>query len=395
MNENKKVALPHRRSAVRRTPPAMAFAFSLLSCAVAAPAGAVVLLDNPNGFEATLNGSIPVYFANIREKDDGEDASRIMSSFNPANLTFGVTAPTSNGLTVTGTLQVDVHLQGVNDEGTQVQNSGQFEGRVADIGIAGDFGTVNVGKGFGIFNSNAIGDDGSAKGIGRLFGGADSGNAAGGRIGTGYVYANFNPRITYTTPDMNGLSLKVGAIQPEDPSGFAGRSETDTPRFEGQLTYVAPFEGGALKAWSGFIYQEVDLIDDDFSYEYEGYDVGAHLALGGFGLTANYTDTTGIGADGLYGFGGVNDADVDATQWYVEADYTFGKTMLGISYGEGDQDSEVTRVGAAESGGNEMAMLFARYRLTPQLTLMGEVQAFRSDFQTEYDLVALGVQLDF
>tara|TARA_R110000822_G_scaffold21702_15_gene68496 strand:+ start:10079 stop:11266 length:1188 start_codon:yes stop_codon:yes gene_type:complete len=395
MNKNNRLSVLHRQAAKPQISSALAVVFSLMVASVAAPANALVLLDNPNGFEATVNGSIPVYFANIREKGDGEDASRIMSSFNPANITFGATAPTANGITVTGTLQINIHMQGVDGDGLQIQDSGLFEGRVADIGIAGDFGTVNIGKGFGIFNSNAIGDDGSAKGIGRLFGAADSGNASGGRIGTGYVYANFNPRVIYTTPDINGLSFKVGAIQPEDPSGYGGRVETKLPRFEGQLTYAVPTDGGAFKVWSGFIHQDVDLIDVDYQYEYQGYDVGAHLDLGGLGLTANYSDTNGIGANGLYGLGGVNDAEVDATQWYVEADYTFGRTMLGVSYGEGDQDAQVTPVGSAMAGTNKMGMLFARHMLTPQLTLMGELQAFRSDLQKEYDLLALGVQFDF
>ena len=31
-----------------------------------------------------------------------------------------------------------------------------------------------------------------------------------GRIGTGYIYADWNGQIAYTTPNMNGLSLTVG-----------------------------------------------------------------------------------------------------------------------------------------------------------------------------------------
>ena len=30
-----------------------------------------------------------------------------------------------------------------------------------------------------------------------------------GRIGTGYIYADWNGQIAYTTPNMNGLSLTV------------------------------------------------------------------------------------------------------------------------------------------------------------------------------------------
>jgi hypothetical protein len=35
-----------------------------------------------------------------------------------------------------------------------------------------------------------------------------------GRIGTGYMYADWNGQIAYTTPNMNGLSLTVGIAQP-------------------------------------------------------------------------------------------------------------------------------------------------------------------------------------
>ena len=31
-----------------------------------------------------------------------------------------------------------------------------------------------------------------------------------GGIGTGYIYADWNGQIAYTTPNMNGLSLTVG-----------------------------------------------------------------------------------------------------------------------------------------------------------------------------------------
>ena len=31
-----------------------------------------------------------------------------------------------------------------------------------------------------------------------------------GRIGTGYIYADWNGQIAYTTPNMNGLSLTLG-----------------------------------------------------------------------------------------------------------------------------------------------------------------------------------------
>ena len=35
-----------------------------------------------------------------------------------------------------------------------------------------------------------------------------------GRIGTGYIYADWNGQIAYTTPNMNGFQLTVGVMQP-------------------------------------------------------------------------------------------------------------------------------------------------------------------------------------
>ncbi|WP_166255536.1 porin [Marinobacter salicampi] len=379
-----------------RTPRLSALAIGVaLSAGIAsAPVTAVTLYDSDDGYKATMNGSIPVFVSHISGKDDGEDGTRITSSFNPANVTFGFLAPEVNGLTVTGTLQINSHL---GSPSLSQNDNAAFESRVAEIGVAGGFGHLAVGKGFGVFNSNAIGDVGSAKGIGRVFSGADFGNATGGRIGAGYVYANFNPHVVYTTPDMGGLSAKVAIINPEEPEDNTN-IETILPRFEGQVTYAMDLDGGMFKIWTGFLQQELEVISNGFEYDLQGYDVGFHLGLGAFGFTANYTDTTGIGADGLYG-DALNDADVDATQWYVEPTFTFGKTTLGVSYGEGDQDSRdaIAGIGGPVAANtNELTMLFARYQLTPNLTLMGELSQFESDSsEPDYDLVGLGMQLDF
>jgi predicted porin len=131
-----------------------------------------------------------------------------------------------------------------------------------------------------------------------------------------------------------------------------------------------------------------------------GVDVGSHLDIDGFGLTLAYTDTKGIGADGLYGFNtdggvGINDAEVNATQWYGEADYVMGKTTLGCSYGEGQQDATVSPVGKARDITNKLGMVFVHHQLTPALTVMGEIQDYRSDAQANYNAYVVGAQFDF
>ncbi len=161
----------------------------------------------------TATGALPVFLVTSEHEEYGaggesQFASRVMSGFNPGNITFSVAAPEVNGISVSGMFQINHHLQGPS-----IQNEGLFEGRIADIVISGDFGTFNVGKGFGVFNSIAIGDLGSAAGVGR-FSGPDAANATLGRIGTGYTYANFNPRVSYTTPDIGGVKSPIWCDQP-------------------------------------------------------------------------------------------------------------------------------------------------------------------------------------
>jgi predicted porin len=368
-------------------------ALAIVTCGMASTASAGVELNSESGWKTNISGSIPVFMVSS-DHDGDEKAFRVQSGFNPANLNFHTTAPTTDdGLTVSGHFQIDTHLQGSNG----VQNAGLFESRVAKIQLDGDFGSLTVGKDFGVFNSSAIGDIASQGGVGWLGGGADTGNTTGGRIGTGYVYANFNPMVKYTSPNMEGLVFKVAVINPEEPQD--ANIETDTPRFEGQVNYTANIDEVGFKLWAGFMQQNVAVMGATaFDYDIEGFDVGTHIDIGHFGLTLSYTDTTGIGADGLYG-GRIKDADVDATQWYVETNYRYGDTTFGISYGEGQQDSRAADaskgLAAVAEVENELSMLFVHYQVSPKFRLVGELQEYKSDVQADYDAIVFGFQFDF
>lgn len=333
-----------------------------------------------------ISGSFPIFFTYINE-DNGEQAMRVMSGFNPANVTISSMSPKDSDYQVKATLQITHHLQGA-----KVQNSGLFESRVADVQITTGSGQINIGKGFGIFNSNAIGDVGSGKGIGAL-GGADVANATGGHIGTGYVYANFNPRIMYSAGSGN-ISYKLGVFDPEEPGGASPTTETPLPRFEGQATMDI---GGGSKVWAGFMYQQVESTVEDFNIQ--AMDVGGHFQSGPMGVRAAYTITTGIGADGLYGFGGLSDAEIDGSQFYVEGTYNMGRMTYGASYGIGDQDSGTNASGAIAEIENTLLMLFAHKKLNDNLHVMFEVQTYTSESGsttlTEYTAASTGIQVDF
>lgn len=362
--------------------------FSLLSSLSSLSLSQISFYNNEEGWDANIGGSFPVFLV-VSDTDKGEQASRVMSGFNPTNITLGVTAPEEDGLVISAKLQINNHLQG-----SQVQNSGLFESRVADIQIDGDFGQLNVGKGFGIFNSSAIGDVGSGVGVGLLGGGADTANATGGRIGTGYVYANFNPRVMYTHTLKNSLSYKVGLFNPEEPTNAAGGVETPLPRVEGQIN----FQMKGLELWSGFMWQPVKLMVEDVDYTLQGVDVGGRYVQGGARVTVSYTITQGIGADGLYGFGGINDAEVDGSQWYVEGAFTQNKTTYGASYGIGSQDAHTKPFAVAEVE-NMLLMVFMHHKMTSHLTVMLEFQDYSSETSSvatnEYQAMSIGTQLNF
>jgi len=341
-----------------------------------------------------VHGSFPVFFT-YSDTDNGEASSQIMSGFNPANMTITSMAPTQDGLNISATLQITSHLQGSKE-----QNSGLFESRVAEITIKGDFGQLNVGKGFGIFNSNAIGDVGSGKGIGHMPNAADQGNATNGHIGTGYVYANFNPRIMYTSQLGDSGSYKVGIFNPEEPANpkvanveVDIKAETALPRFEGQLTMNV----SEHSVWAGFMFQSVESLVED--YDIQAFDIGGQLNLGAMGIRAAYTVTQGIGADGLYGYGGIGDAGVDGSQAYVEGTFKMGAMTYGVSYGLGTQDSGTNATGAVAEIENTLAMLFAHKKISDNLHLMFEVQSYSSETSKvatqEYTAVSTGMQVDF
>ncbi|MDX1755717.1 MAG: porin [Marinobacter sp.] len=371
----------------------LAVAMALIAGSIAAPASAEVSFESASGWTFGVNGHIPV-FALVSDNDNlEEDAFRITTGFNPATAQFNIHAPTQSGIDVSGHFQLNSHLSGADG----VQNSGfgrvdfgrqsGVESRVAELAVAGDFGTLNIGKGFGVFGVPAIGDNGSALGVG-LFS-PNQGDATAGRIGNGYFYANFNPRVIYTTPSMGGLQFKVGLFQPEKPkdgTAVDATVGTESPRVEASVVWSSDL----LSFWSSGFTQAVDVNDpavDDFTMS--GVDVGGAVSAGGFGVRANYSMTQGTGNFVVGGHGVAGGAqEEDADQWYIEGTYDFNRTTLGGSYGEGSDD--LTDVDT------DLAMLFARYRATDAWTVMVELQDFSSDApDSDYSALILGSQFTF
>jgi len=377
------------------------FSFLLLGgCLLVPESGSAqhISFENEDDWTFNVTGQLPVFLVASNHEgysSNGKDqfATRVMSGFNPGSINFNIVTPEVNGLTVEGFFQINHHLHGPS-----VQNAGLFEGRVAEIRVSGNFGSINIGKGLGIFNSSSIADAGSGMGVGR-FAGPDAADATLGRIGSGYTYANFNPRVIYTTPSIGGLKIKAGLINPEKPGGPSAMVETATPRVEGQANYVVDLNSGTLDFWAGGMYQNVDVVSADYEYAMSGWDVGARVDAAGFRITGAYSETRGVGADGLIGINlignGLAQAEAEATQWYAEGMYTAGNFSVGVSYGEGSQDAVSTVLGFSPEITNQLLMGFTRYKVTDNLTWIGELQNFESQAQANYQALVLGMQLNF
>ena len=375
MIENNNVSVSSNNRSFRKAPLAASL---LLAAGVCSPALAEVSFESDNGWKAGFNGHIPIFavFGNYDQPTD-EDSFTITTGFNPATLQTNIYAPTQNGLEVSGHFQMNANI-------APGDANADFRSRVSEIAVAGDFGKVNIGKGFGIYGVPAIGDNGSALGVG-LIGGPDQVAATAGRIGNGYFYANFTPRVMYTSNSLGGLQFKVGLFSPSKVDGVAD-AEYTMPRIEANVVY----SGNNFSLWSSGFTQDVDSKTGTFDdYTMSGIDFGGSVSFGGLSVRGNYGMTQGTG-NGVFA-ARLDPNEEDASQWYVETTYQINRTTLGVSYGEGEDD-----IVAGDSNDTDLTMLFARYAATDHLTLMAEYTTLGTgDGQGEYDAIIFGSQLTF
>jgi hypothetical protein len=125
------------------------------------------------------------------------------------------------------------------------------------------FGTVKIGRDIGLFGSDALLNDLTLFGVGSPANNFAPGDTTLGRIGVGYIYADFIPQITYKSPTFGGLTGWVSVMTPlaplaasGDPTSanacLAGNSlaagtcngwtNSNAPMVQGKLQYVTPLQ---------------------------------------------------------------------------------------------------------------------------------------------------------
>jgi len=243
------------------------------------------------------------------------------------------------------------------------------------------WGTIKGGRDLGIFGSDAILSDMTLLGVG--VGAGAGGSSTLGRIGSGYMYADWVGQISYASPNWNGFSFAVGVREPWSNSlGAAAGSSNSAIRsdmgYEGKVTYewAGDFAG---KAWLGGISQKHDdntaAAATFDSYTSRGWDIGAKANVAGFGLVGYYYDGRGLAGtgnalSGILFIGGATQGKTDDKGGYGQVTYALPGvgTKLGASYGISKSESDVNGVEFE----NKSWIVGAYHPLTKSLNLVAE-----------------------
>lgn len=302
---------------------------------------------NVNAFAIyTMGDSKPEFNGSIDRRVDGfeddQDSFRVMTGFAPGWLGFTMRAPTIGGLDMKSRISFCPTYTAKDVGKSKNSFSNQIDLREIYFTVDGNFGQFLVGKTMSIYQRYNLVTDFLNWGMGYQ-GGVNNGNATAGRIGFGYVYPQYNAAVVYTTPSFNGLQLTVGVYDPSVIKGSGAEAdETDTPRFEGELSYARTFGDVSFKTWVSGLYQEAEYCSGS---GYEGDVTAAGVAGGiqikyrGFDLSVSGFDGSGLGSLMMLDSDSLDIAgeERDGHGYFAQLTYAFdnghGNTTLGVSYG--------------------------------------------------------------
>jgi hypothetical protein len=416
-----------------KTKLAAAVGSAALAMAMSSPANAVVVVGGSNGWEISFDGNINLFYNQIDfEVTSGgvpattavsaatlgttatvpvsTDSAHLNEGLLPAFFSFTAKSPTVNGLT--GTARISFAPDSSNAKNTRQDKGGSaIDMREVYASVDGSFGTIGFGRTLGLYQRQAILKDMTLFGVGAVAS-ADGGGTTLGRIGFGYVYPEFRTAFRYRTPSVNGFQLEVGVFDPQEPApGFSlAAFETDTPQFQAEATYATSFQGGNFNAWVGGIWQEMEsqALTAPGDVTSAGWNAGAQASMAGFEITGSYYDGEALGTllkwFGAAGAGGalaapgfacttaVGCQEADNDGFYIQGTYTFaGKTKVGVSYGESNQDSE-TAPFAFNDVENEMWTVGIYHDVTSWLRLVAEYNDQDSTSRTPAGAPVAGIE---
>jgi len=231
------------------------------------------------------------------------------------------------------------------------------------------WGQIKLGRDLGVFESDAILSDMTLLGVGTPVGG---GNTTLGRIGYGYVYADWKTQIQYQSPSFNGFQVTGAIDTPWASTNAADSYSQEDMGFEGKATYDFAANDATGRVWVGGVTQKVNLTGTLGNYTATGFDLGGKVAYAGAELVASYFSGDGLGSLAQLVGGSISNSStkIKSDGYYVQGSYKLPGvgTKLGLSYGESNTDSQVGYVGDSRNSW----IVGAYHPLTKSVNLVAE-----------------------
>ena len=249
------------------------------------------------------------------------------------------------------------------------------------------WGTILLGRNLGVFGSDAILSDMTLLGVGSGAGGAGSSTL--GRIGSGYIYADWKAQAAYTTPNFNGFEATVAATE------ATGQLDNSNLGLEGKAAYSFATDALTGKVWVGGKSQKIQTAvvvanganGNITEHDSEGAEIGAKVGAGGFDLVGYYYKgknmDSGIGTAINTNVANANPAtfSADNNGGYAQLTYILPtKTKVGASYGV----SYIEQATAAQlrDAERQAYVIGAYHPLTKHLNIVAEYNHLETIGQT-------------
>jgi predicted porin len=250
------------------------------------------------------------------------------------------------------------------------------------------WGQIKLGRDLGVFGSDAILSDMTLLGVG--VGAGAGGSSTLGRIGSGYLYADWVGQVQYQSPNFNGLQFTAAVREPwtngDSNQGWQVRQDMG---YEGKVTYDFAAKGTTGRVWASAFTERHDNGYYPASYTARAVDLGGKIAANGLEAVAYYYNGKNMNSslDNLSGifFFGSADRKTDNEGGYVQATYKLPDlgTKLGFSYGESR-----TKIVDNSSWKNKSTIVGAYHPLTKSLNLVAEYTDNKFEGDNDYGLNA-------
>ncbi|SFR46173.1 Outer membrane protein (porin) [Marinobacter gudaonensis] len=342
-------------------------------------ANAAVELYNQDGTSFSVDGYFNAFYVNRDDKLNDVRDSRIKMGFLPNTIGFNFSKDMGD-LTLGGRSSFWTTINDSLDSPTDTA----IDVRQFYATVDGDFGQILIGKDFGLYARSNIFLDEILMGFGSP---GAAGGVSFGNIRAGYPYPTPSAQFTYRSPDMSGLKIAAGVLDPAD-TVTGANDENSAPRFESEITYNANLNNVALTGWVNGRYQSAENGNTTVDSTGVGYGVKASVA----GLTLAASGFTSKGDNPVLIVNGAVTED-DADGFLVQGSYAFGANRIVLSYGE--TDAEILNLETENTTVGFFHDVNSNFKLVAEYNMYEDNNRTTGATTTEADTIALGAIVMF